>query len=147
MSAGRLWSGARGDFATEYVCKKCGPRPAYRFAVYIDSTGTHRRRPLCVSCYALDHPIDERPVPEDTQRPPRLMPALKLLRRLPPLDLSGRCPRCNREWPVNQRCRGYRATGCDAFAPHFHRICVTCSQEVMEHDASRPLRRNEEVAA
>jgi hypothetical protein len=138
---------APGDFATELICKKCGPRPAYQFAMVVYESGKRWRRPLCVRCYASAHPVDETPVPEDTQRPPRLLPALRLLRRPPPLDLAGRCPVCDHEWPVNQRCRGYKSTGCDRFTPHFHRICVTCSRETVEHDAERPLRRNEEVAS
>lgn len=131
------------EYATSYTCRRCGPRPAYRFSVTIDGAGLRRIRPLCVSCYAGETVHNATPIQGDV--PPRETAELKLLRRLPPLGTEAVCPRCERDWPVNQRCRGYKSTHCNRWEPHYHRICVTCATEIMERDSSRKPRKNEEV--
>jgi hypothetical protein len=137
------------DAATVRVCSTCGPRPSYRFTPRLDQRGRLRYSKRCNSCWAK---IIDLTVVEDAEDPFREAPreAPRYLQGLPPLDLHGLCPRCSREWPVNQRCRGYRSTYCDRYEPHYHRICVTCAEEVMERDVTRkpslPVSRRERAA-
>lgn len=134
---------AKDEFSTIYTCRRCGPRPAYRFSVTIDGSGARRIRPLCVSCYAGDEVRNATPIQGDVVR--RETAEMKLLRRLPPLGTEAVCPKCLRDWPIYGRCRGYKSTFCNRWEPHFHIRCLTCSVEVMERDSSRKPRKNEEV--